>query len=235
MACFTHLQGVVKVIGHRRIFGRLAGACGEFVRSFWLSSLRRCWLLYLAASLLLGAGLGWGIRDATQLDQREAARLEEYIAPVITPKESKENQALFQRAALRNLVPLCAMYVAGLTVIGMPVVAGILFLRGYALGFTGSFLVHRKGLHGLGLLLATIIPQNLILVALFTLGAVASFSFALLLWERWFNPEVSVFPWLWRYTLLMVSLGAGAIGAGLVEVYVVPAVAQAVFSLWGRV
>lgn len=202
---------------------------GELRRGFWLSSLRRCWLLYLLTFLIFSAGCGWGARDARQLDVRDALRLEEFISPVVMG-DGRDRRSVFHRAALRNTLPLGAMYLAGLTVIGMPVVAGILLLRGYALGFTGSFLLYHKGLYGLGVLLAAVLPQNVILLGVFVIGAVAAFSFALLLLQRWFNSEVVVLPWFLRYTGLMAVLAAAAVGVGLVEAYVVPGMARMVVS-----
>ncbi|MGQ9511998.1 stage II sporulation protein M [Thermodesulfitimonas sp.] len=183
----------------------------------------------LSCPLSFGYGLWLGVRDARQLDTRDALRLEQYIAPAIRG-DGHHRRDVFHRAALRNLLPLGAMYVAGLTVIGMPVVAGILLLRGYALGFTGGFLVSRKGLYGLGVLLAAVLPQNIILLLVFVVGAVASFSFSLLLLQRWFNSEVVVLPWFLRYTGLMALLAAAAVGAGLVEAYVVPGLAHMIVS-----
>lgn len=202
---------------------------GELRRGFWLSSLRRCWLLYFLTLLIFSAGCGWGARDARQLDARDALRLEEFISPVVMD-DGRDRRSVFHRAALRNTLPLGAMYLAGLTVIGMPVVAGILLLRGYALGFTGSFLLYRKGLYGLGVLLAAVLPQNIILLGVFVVGAVAAFSFSLLLLQRWFNLEVAVLPWFLRYTGLMAVLAAAAVGVGLVEAYVVPGMARMMVS-----
>lgn len=159
--------------------------------------------------------------------------MEDYLTPLTTLDQSSANEkkAVFRQAALRNTLPLGVMYVAGLTVIGMPVVAGVLFLRGYALGFTGGFLVQRKGMYGFGLVLTEIIPQNVIIMVVFIIGAVASLSFSLLLIRRGFHPETAVFPWFLRYTGMMALLAAAALGAGVIEAYVVPGVAGVVLPL----
>lgn len=206
---------------------------GGTLRGLWLSSLRRCWLLYLIAFLFFGSGFCWGIESACKLDKAEAAQLEDYLIPLTTPGYSSENdrKTVFSQAAVRNTLPLGVMYLAGLTVIGMPVVAGVLFLRGYALGFTGGFLVQHKGAYGFWLILTEVFPQNVILTVVFIVGAVASLSFSLLLVRRGFHPETAVFPWFVRYTGMMALLAAAALGAGLVEAYVVPGVAGVLLPL----
>lgn len=206
---------------------------GEVLRGLWLSSLRRCWLLYLIAFVVFGSGLFWGMDSASRLEKTEAAQLEEYLTPLTTLGQGSPSnkKAVFRQAALRNTLPLGVMYVAGLTVVGMPVVAGVLFLRGYALGFTGGFLVQSKGAYGFGLILAGIFPQNVILLVVFIVGAVASLSFSLLLIRRGFHPDTAVLPWFIRYTGMMALLAAAALGAGVIEAYVVPGVAGVVLPL----
>lgn len=219
---------------HRYLLNqRPANGLGQILRGLWLSSLRRCWLLYLIALVVFGSGLFWGVESASRLEKTEAAQLEEFISPLtaLGQVSDKDKKAIFRQAALRNTLPLGMMYVAGLTVIGMPVVAGVLFLRGYALGFTGGFLVQSKGAYGFGLILAEIFPQNVILLAVFIVGAVASLSFSLLLIRRGFHPDTAVFPWFLRYTGMMALLAAAALGAGVIEAYAVPGVAGVVLPL----
>jgi len=207
---------------------------GSFFRGFWFSSLRRCWLFYVAALVILAGGCAWGAQGAYQLDRREAVELEKYLTPILSPKVGRDKQGIFWRAALRNTLTVGVVYLAGLAVIGAPLVAGILFLRGYPLGFTGGFIVLRKGVRGLGILMAGVLPHQIILLLILVIAAVASFSFSLLLFKRWFNSEITVFPWFLRYTGLMVLLAAAAIGAGLIEAYVVPGFARMVLSCTGR-
>lgn len=204
---------------------------GSVLRYFLASSLRRCWILYLAAFLLFVGGFVWGLKSASLIEKNEAVHLEDYLSRLVAPDANQDRGAVFRHAAARNIVPVGAMYVAGLTVIGMPVVAGVLFLRGYALGFTTGFLVFRKGLYGFGLVLAEIFPQNVLLMAALLFSAVASVSFSLLLLRRGFNPEIPVFPSFLRYTGMMAVMGIVTLGAALVEAYIVPGITQIVLPV----
>jgi stage II sporulation protein M len=213
------------------ILKRPTSTVAGVLRFFLVSSFRRCWFLYFAAFLIIVAGFAWGLESASQLDPNETVQLEDYLARLATPDTTEEKGSVFRQAIMRNTVPVGVIYVAGLTVIGMPVVAGVLFLRGYALGFTTGFLVRQKGVYGLGLVLAEILPQNVLLLAVFLFAAVASFSFSLLLLRRGFNPATPVFPSFLRYTGMMIAGGVVALGAAVVEAYVVPGIAQVVLPM----
>lgn len=204
------------------------------MRGIGASFLKRCWLLYLICLFLFGTGFAWGVHGAYQLDKPDVVPLEEYVIRLVAPDATFDRGAVFRQAAVRNTVPVGVMYFAGLTIIGVPVVAGILFVRGYAIGFTSGFLVRQKGIYGLSIVLAELLPQNLLLVAVFLVGAVASLSFSLLLFRRGFNPETAVFSWFLRYTGLMVLLSVIALGAGVVEAYMVPVIARVVLPLMGQ-
>jgi len=216
------------------VLRRSTYSLGEVLRSFWLSSLRRCWLLYLISLVLFAAGFAWGVEGAAALDKKEAAHLEDYVTRLLEPEGNHGGGAVFHQAVIRNTLPVTVMYIAGLTVIGMPVVAGVLFLRGYALGFTSGFLIRQKGVYGLGIIFAELLPQNLLLLAVFLVGAVVSFSFSLLLLRRGFDPDTPVFPYFCRYTGVMVLLSAVALGAGVVEAYVVPGMARVILPVLER-
>ena len=49
---------------------------------------------------------------------------------------------------------------AGLTVIGAPVVLGIVFLRGFVLGFTIGFIIDELYVRGLILSLSSVLPTT---------------------------------------------------------------------------
>lgn len=63
------------------------------------------------------------------------------------------------------------LWICGLSLFGLPVVALLLFLRGFSLGFTAGALVYRLGLEGLVLGVTALFPPNLFLIpALCLLG-----------------------------------------------------------------
>ncbi len=213
------------------ILRRPTSTVAGVLRFFLVSSFKRCWFLYLAAFLMIAAGFAWGLESASQLEPNQTVELEDYLARLAFPDTAEEKGSVFRQAVIRNTIPVGVIYIAGLTVIGMPVVAAVLFLRGYALGFTTGFLVRQKGVYGFVLVLAEVFPQNVLLLAVFLFAAVASFSFSLLLLRRGFNPETPVFPFFLRYTGMMVAGGVVALGAAVVEAYVVPGIAQVVLPI----
>lgn len=72
-----------------------------------------------------------------------------------------------------------AIWFLGLTVIGMPLILAIVFLKGMALGFTVGFLVQEKAGVGVLISILTILPQNLIYIPLLIIWSVVGIKFSI--------------------------------------------------------
>jgi len=101
-------------------------------------------------------------------------------------------------------------WLLGLSVIGAPIVLGLVFLRGVALGFTLLFLYRELSWRGLLLGLSGIVPHALFAVpgALLAAGASCAFSLGairLLLGRR---PEANVYAQLATATILSLAAAA---------------------------
>ncbi|MFP3381015.1 stage II sporulation protein M, partial [Bacillus sp. SIMBA_069] len=71
------------------------------------------------------------------------------------------------------------MWVLGLSIIGLPMILLMLFLKGVVVGFTVGFLVNQLQWQGVTFAMMGILPQNLLVVpALFIVG-VSGISFSL--------------------------------------------------------
>jgi stage II sporulation protein M len=90
---------------------------------------------------------------------------------LITPS-TEEIISTFLNEELLHTV--AAIWVLGLTVIGVPLVLGILFFKGFALGFTAAFLIKEYLWTGVLLVMTVLIPKNLLaLVGLLMAGAMS--------------------------------------------------------------
>lgn len=109
----------------------------------------------------------------------------------------------------------------GLTVVGLPLIAGIVFIRAFSLGFTIHFLLQEKG--GTGIMIAlTLLPQNLIYIPVLLAAAVTGLNFSLGI----VRGNYRIFGPLWQrlisYTVTMVFLLLLIMAGALVEAYVAP-------------
>ncbi len=75
-----------------------------------------------------------------------------------------------------NLVLLFIIALAGFTVVGFPLALLILSYKGAALGFSSALFMETMGIKGIGMVMMTLIPQNLLFIPAFLCGAATSLS-----------------------------------------------------------
>lgn len=194
------------------------------LRGFFAASLRQSWHVYLAVLTVFVSGVAAGVYGVEKMGAEQMQELGGYVARFLQQAGLIEvdYQAVLKSALYNDLIVILAVYALGLTVIGIPVMLGIIFLRGFTLGFAVSFLAGQKNLQGIILVCAAVLPQNLLFVPALLMGGVASLSFAIILARRFFNSRVAVWPGFVAYSGLTVLIAACSACAGLVEVYFTP-------------
>lgn len=115
---------------------------------------------------------------------------------------------------------LLLLFFLGLSVIGLPIIWILLFLKGVVIGFSVGFIVNQLGLKGLLLASVSIAPQNFIIIPVYIVAGSLSMIFSLILLGKLFTQRVSqpVLQPLGRYMtmffiLLTISFLAAAIEA----------------------
>lgn len=194
------------------------------LRGFWINSLRNSWPAYLIVTVVFVLGFLTGTTGVRGLPFEQAQELTTYLDQFLLQAGVMEvdNAGALRDVMYNDLILILEVYLLGLTVIGIPVMLGIIFTRGYVLGYCIAFLTNLKTVHGMALTCAAILPQNIILVPALLMGGVASLCFALLLIRRFNNSKTIIWPSFVAYSGLMCLVLAVSAGAGLVEVYLTP-------------
>ncbi|OQP06027.1 stage II sporulation protein M [Geobacillus sp. 46C-IIa] len=141
---------------------------------------------------------------------------------------SKDNLAsahdMFRQSYMHNVKYIALMWVLGISVIGLPIIFILLFLKGIVVGFTVGFLVNQMSWQGFVLSFVSVMPQNLIVIPLMIVMGVISISFSLQMVRNQFmkRPHEPVFPMVMRYAAVMVAIAAGLIVSSAVEAYLSP-------------
>lgn len=125
------------------------------------------------------------------------------------------------------------MWILGITMIGLPIILLLLFLKGMVIGFTIGFFVQQMGWKGFLLSFVSVLPQNLIIIPVFIVVAVISVSFALQLIKKLFVKSIyqPIAPMLVKYCMFF---GAAILLLGLaafVEGYFTPYLMRSLLSL----
>lgn len=138
----------------------------------------------------------------------------------------------FKQLLLENIKYLALLWFLGLSIIGMPIIFILIFMKGFVVGFTISFLV--SGLHWKGFIfsLVSVIPQNLIIVPVYIIAGVVGtlFSLSLLRGRRTKRTDNSQ-PSFLSYSVFMLALGGLLIIAAGFETYISPYLMKSVSSL----
>lgn len=103
------------------------------------------------------------------------------------------------------------LLILSISVIGVPVLLLYICVKGFILGFTSSFIIQMFGTNGIVVVLATILPQNALLVPILILFVTYSISFAkALLFRRIIRMHGNIRPYFanlfMSYGLLIVVL-----------------------------
>ncbi len=183
------------------------------------------WAVFLVVLAVLASGLLVGSMSASRMDRLKSEELGIYVRDFVQKVERVDFESfrMAKNAMVNNAIMVAAVYVLGLTVIGIPVTLAVLFVRGFVIGFAAGFLTRDMSLQGVLLTLAAILPHNLLYLPAFCIGSSFSLMFSLLLLKRNFNTSVRICPGFLKYTAVMAGVLLVALAAGLVEGYVTPA------------
>lgn len=158
--------------------------------------------------------------------------INEFFTQVVNG-EMVEAKEIFRHSFSYNSKYIGLMWILGMTMIGLPIILVLLFLKGMVIGFTIGFLVQQMGWKGFFLSFVAVLPHNLIIIPIFIGIAVISVSFSLQLIKKLFTKSFyqPFAPMLVRYFMF---LGVALIFIGIaafIEGYLTPYFMKAILSI----
>src|SRR5690625_2435417 len=75
-----------------------------------------------------------------------------------------ENIDILKRSFFYHVKYLLLLFLLGLTIIGLPIIWVLIFIKGLVVGFSVGFIVNQLGLNGLLIATLSIAPQNIIII-----------------------------------------------------------------------
>jgi len=190
--------------------------------------------LYWFTIVLFTMGIIFGavLVNSLPLSQKqELSGFLQYFFNSLSTQGIPETSAHFQEAFGHYAKTVGIMWVLGLSIIGLPMILLMLFLKGVVVGFTVGFLVNQLQWHGVTFAMLGVLPQNLLVVpALFIVG-VSGISFSLrLIKTRLVSKRDGIMPHFVGYTALVVCMLAVLTLAALFETFVSPKLMQLVLT-----
>jgi len=123
---------------------------------------------YLLVSVILLIGITLGVVFVNSLQEQQAQEVQSYVEEFVTALQdgnSIDTGMLLRNSLRNNLMLALIMWFVGSTVIGIPVVLGIVWYRGFCLGYTIAALIAIMGTGKGCLFFATsMLLQNLLLI-----------------------------------------------------------------------
>ncbi|GAA0364006.1 stage II sporulation protein M [Bacillus horti] len=188
--------------------------------------------LYLFVVILFVMGVIFGTLTVQSLGYNQQADLFYYFEQFMNQLRSDhffDSQHALGQNFFNHLKYMGFIWILGLSIIGLPIILVLLFLKGVFIGFTVGFFIHQMGLKGLLFSVVTIVPQNLILVPALLFISVLSISFSLkLIAHLVAQQRIRQRPSFIKYTSVMLALSIVLFLVALFETYFSPTVMKMV-------
>lgn len=142
------------------------------------------------------------------------------------------SSAMFAESVKHNIQYIGLIWILGISIIGIPLILILLFLKGMVVGFTVGFLVNAMSWKGFQIALVAVLPQNIILVPIMIFITTLSLALSMKLISRVFLKQVRqpIKPILLKYVLSFVVCILLIIGAGVIEAYFSPSLMKSIVS-----
>ncbi|MDD3853352.1 MAG: stage II sporulation protein M [Syntrophomonadaceae bacterium] len=175
-------------------------------------------LLFFAAGMLMG----YGKVNSLQTGVREnlVSLLDGYLLG--EQGGGMDSYSILIAAWIGQVKSLAVIYLLGLSVIGLPLILGVIFLRGYSLGFTFGFLIQEKAVGGIVLSVLTILPQHIIYIPFMILWSVIAMNFSLQIVRGKFMMGKTLGRIVLSFSLLLVLFMLIFLLGAFVEAYLNP-------------
>ncbi|NEU30818.1 stage II sporulation protein M [bacterium LRH843] len=191
--------------------------------------------IYLFTAVLFLIGIIFGAIIVNSLSLTQKHDLYMYLSQFfgqVSNGELAESSAMFTQSFAHYAKYFGLMWILGLSIIGLPIILILLFLKGVVVGFTVGFLVNQMGMSGFFLSFVSIMPQNFILVPAFIIVGTASISFCLKMVRQQFmrKTNIPIFPQFLKYSLLIFCVGGALVFASAFEAYLSPVLMKFVIT-----
>ncbi len=190
----------------------------NIVKSHFLSHIKE----YVSLSIILLIGIIMGVVAVNTGHEEQRNEIINYINDFL--KNLKDNgnidtTGLLLKILLNNIYFVLLIWFVGSTVIGIPIIYGIIAYRGFSLGYTISSSILALGTaKGTCFSLSSLLPQNLIYIPCILALAVSGIKLykSIIKKRRRENIKIEIL----KHTFFSIFIGALFLIGGLIETYV---------------
>ncbi|CAB3392832.1 MULTISPECIES: stage II sporulation protein M [Kyrpidia] len=178
--------------------------------------------LYRFVAVLFLVGVFFGAIIEGSLGPSQKQLLADEVGSFLTMLTAGQGAApgdVVRHAAAVNLRWVAFIWIFGLSIIGLPLIVGMVFLKGFVIGFSVAFFVEKYAWPGFVVSMAGMLPQNLLTVPALMACATAGIAFSLELIRVGFARQGrgQLADHLRGYSLLVMMMAGVALVAAGVE------------------
>ncbi|MBN2909779.1 stage II sporulation protein M [Polycladomyces sp. WAk] len=182
--------------------------------------------LYIFVTVLFVMGVVFGAIIVNTLSDSQKQDLLHYMGYFfqgLNRNNIAEPRIAFQHAMGDHLKTLGLMWILGLSIVGLPMILILVFLKGLGIGFTVGFLVNQLSWKGLWFAMVAVLPHNLLVVPVMIFVAVSGLQFSLLLVKnRLIQRRGTIYPQFLSYSVSVTAMAVVLVIASFFEAYVSP-------------
>lgn len=129
---------------------------------------------------------------------------------------------VLQKSFFFHLKYLLTLFILGMTIIGIPLIFLLIFIKGLVVGFSVGFIVSQLGTKGLLLATVSIAPQNIITIPVYLFAAALAVHFSILLMKKLSNknPHLSIKGPFITYGVMFILFIALGFVSSLIESFI---------------
>lgn len=189
--------------------------------------------LFVIVLFLMGVIFGAIVVNSLSFSQKEDLYyyLSQFFGQVSNGKIATSND-LFLQSFMHNSKYIGLIGLLGISIIGLPIILILLFIKGMVVGFTVGFLVNQMGWNGFLLSFVSVLPQNFLIIPVFIVTATAAVTISLKMIKRQFMKKISepIIPMLGKYVLVFFAAGLLLAVAAGIEAYLSPSLMKSVID-----
>ena len=177
---------------------------------------------YLISLIFFVGGIFLGVFFINQTAENQIKEVHQYLGDFINQLKETPNinqMQILKTTIIDKIYLTIAIWFFGTTVIGIPIVFGIVAYRGFCLGYTISAIISFMGFtKGFTFILITLLLQNIIFITLLIALAVSGFKFykSIIKDRRKENIKIS----FTRHTVFSILILIGLSVSSLIEVFI---------------
>ncbi|WP_202710889.1 stage II sporulation protein M [Sporosalibacterium faouarense] len=187
---------------------------------------RENFFIYFVSILSLMIGVSVGAITIKILNTNQKHELISFLDSFfkVLNESSISSLDLLKQSLFNNLQTVLLIWILGIIVIGIPVIIGVLIMRGFVIGFTVGFLIEGFGFKGFLFAIFAVLPQNIFIIPSILIISVIAFKFSIVIIKNKIKkaPRYNFMNRVSKYSISILMISSLMVIGSIVEAYITP-------------